>query len=139
MSFQKFFSSAPNQTYTDEYLNKLWEKHKVIYDPACCHGVRIIPRKGSNPLFEILGEDDGNLFSYDRSVYFDACWAQGLADTLIQAIDYWKNEMSKEQIVASHTCNDCVNSDICKYFDEYANSDSNDDDERNCSRFERQE
>lgn len=61
----KYFASAPDQEYTKEFLKQIREEDLVIYDGKACHAVRIIPRKDMNPLFEILGEDDGNLFSYD--------------------------------------------------------------------------
>ena len=49
----------------------------------------ILPRKGENPLFEILGEDDGYLFSYDHPVKFDLHWTDGLIKQLEDAKKYW--------------------------------------------------
>ena len=46
-------------------------------------------RKGANPLFEILGEDDGNLFSYDYPIKFDLHWTDGLIKQLEDAKKYW--------------------------------------------------
>lgn len=42
-----------------------------------------------NPLFEILGEDDGNLFSYDHPIIFDLHWTDGLIKQLEDAKKYW--------------------------------------------------
>ena len=42
-----------------------------------------------NPLFEILGEDDGNLFSYGHPVKFDLYWTDGLIKQLEDAKKYW--------------------------------------------------
>lgn len=64
----KYFATAPDQEYTKEFLKQIREEDLVIYDGKACHAVRIIPRKGENPLFEILGEDDGYLFSYDHPI-----------------------------------------------------------------------
>lgn len=67
----KYFASAPDQEYTKEFLKQIREEDLVVYDGKACHAVRILPRKGENPLFEILGEDDGYLFSYDSPIKFD--------------------------------------------------------------------
>ena len=87
---KEFFISAPDQVYTKKFLKELKEEHLVIYDGKACHAVRIIPRKGHNPLFEVLGEDDGNLFSYDHSVKFDIFWTDGLIKQLENAKKYWE-------------------------------------------------
>lgn len=85
----KYFASAPDQEYTKEFLNQIREEDLVIYDGKACHAVRIIPRKDMNPLFEILGEDDGNLFSYDDPIRFDLHWTDGLIKQLEDAKKYW--------------------------------------------------
>ena len=46
-------------------------------------------RKDMNPLFEILGEDDGNLFSYDHPIRFDLYWTDWLIKQLEDAKKYW--------------------------------------------------
>ena len=85
----KYLASAPDQEYTKKFLKQIRKKDLVIYDGKTCHAVRIIPRKYMNPLFEILGEDDGNLFSYDHSVRFDLYWTDGLIKQLEDAKKYW--------------------------------------------------
>lgn len=85
----KYFTSAPDQEYTKEFLKQIREEDLVIYDGKACHAVRIIPRKDMNPLFEILGEDDGNLFSYDYPIRFDLYWTDGLIKQLEDAKKYW--------------------------------------------------
>lgn len=85
----KYFASAPDQEYTKEFLKQIREEDLVIYDGKACHAVRILPRKGENPLFEILGEDDGCLFSYDYPIKFDLHWTDGLIKQLEDAKKYW--------------------------------------------------
>jgi len=85
----KYFASAPDQEYTKEFLKQIREEDLVVYDGKACHAVRILPRKGENPLFEILGEDDGYLFSYDSPIKFDLHWADGLIKQLEDAKKYW--------------------------------------------------
>ena len=85
----KYFASAPNQEYTKEFLKQIREEDLVIYDGKACHAVRILPRKDENPLFEILGEDDGYLFSYDHPIKFDLHWTDGLIKQLEDAKKYW--------------------------------------------------
>ena len=92
-----FFISAPDQVYTKAFLKEIKEKHLVVYDGKACHAVRIIPRKNCNPLFEILGEDDGYLFSYDHSVKFDLFWTDGLIKQLEDAKKYWEKIKDKYQ------------------------------------------
>ena len=86
----KYFASAPNQEYTKEFLKQIREEDLVIYDGKACHAVRILPRKDENPLFEILGEDDGYLFSYDHPIKFDLHWTDGLIKQLEDAKKYWE-------------------------------------------------
>lgn len=81
---------APDQTYTKKFLKEIKKKDLVIYDGNACHAVRIIPRKGYEPLFEILGEDDGCLFSYDHPINFSMCWTDSLIKQLIDAKLYWE-------------------------------------------------
>ena len=85
----KYFASAPDQEYTKKILKQIREEDLVIYDGKACHAVRIIPRKYMNPLFEILGEDDGYLFSYDHPIRFDLNWTDGLIKQLENAKKYW--------------------------------------------------
>ena len=85
----KYFASAPDQEYTKKFLKQIREEDLVIQDGKACHAVRIIPRKYMNPLFEILGEDDGNLFSYDYPIRFDLYWTDGLIKQLEDAKKYW--------------------------------------------------
>lgn len=63
---------APEQTYTDDLLNEWREKYNVIFDLKWGHGVRVIPREGHDPLFELLCEADGTLFSYSVPVLFSS-------------------------------------------------------------------
>lgn len=81
---------APDQTYTKEFLKLIKKRDLVVYDGKACHAVRIIPRNGMNPLFEILGEDDGCLFSYSHEVKFDLYWTDGLIKQLEDAKKYWE-------------------------------------------------
>ena len=83
--------SASEQEYTKEFLEDIKKRDLVVYDGRACHAVRIIPRKNMNPLFEILGEDDGSLFSFDHSVEFDLFWTDGLIKQLKDAKEYWEN------------------------------------------------
>lgn len=86
----KYFASAPDQMYTKEFLKQIREGDLVIYDGKACHAIRILPRrKGENPLFELLGEDDGYLFSYDHPIRFDLHWTDGLIKQLEDAKKYW--------------------------------------------------
>ena len=86
----KYSISAPDQTFTKKFLKEIKERDLVIYDGEACHAVRIIPRKGMNPLFEILGEDDGHLFSYEHPIKFDMHWADGIIKQLEDAKKYWE-------------------------------------------------
>lgn len=85
----KYVVFAPDQEYTKKFLKQIREEDLVIYDGKACHAVRIIPRKYMNPLFEILGEDDGDLFSYDHPIRFDLYWTDGLIKQLEDAKKYW--------------------------------------------------
>lgn len=85
----KYFVSAPDQEYSKEFLKQIREEDLVIFDGEACHAVRIIPRKGRNPLFEILEEDDGMLFSCEHDVTFDMRWTDGLIKQLENAKKYW--------------------------------------------------
>ena len=85
----KYFASAPDQEYTKKFLKQIRKEDLVIYDGKACHAVRILPRKDENPLFEILGEDDGYLFSYDHPIKFDLHWTDGLIKQLEDAKKYW--------------------------------------------------
>ena len=87
---KEYFVSAPYQEYTKEFLKKIKENDLVIYDGRACHAVRIIPRKSSNPLFEILRVDDGNLFSSKHEVMFDMHYTDGLIKQLEDAKKYWE-------------------------------------------------
>lgn len=86
----KYRVCAPDQSFTTEFLKEIRERDLVIYDGRACHAVRIIPRKGINPLFEILGEDDGSLFSCKGPELFDMGWTDGLIKQLEDAKDYWE-------------------------------------------------
>ena len=81
---------ALDQTFTKKFLEEIKERELVIYDGKACHAVRIIPRKNANPLFEILGQDDGCLFSYDHPIQFDSYWTDGLIKQLEDAKEYWE-------------------------------------------------
>ncbi len=94
---REYHVSAPDQVYTKEFLKEIREEDLVIYDGKACHAVRIIPRKNMNPLFEILGEDDGHLFSYDHSIDFDLYWVDGLIKQLEDAKRYWEKIKDKYQ------------------------------------------
>ena len=41
---EKYFTFAPNQEYTDEFLKKIREKDLVVFDGKACHAIRILPR-----------------------------------------------------------------------------------------------
>ena len=86
---------APNQSFTEEFLKEIKERDLVIYDGRACHAVRIIPRKGINPLFEILEQDDGSLFSCHGCETFDMNWTDGLIKQLEDAKEYWKKIKDK--------------------------------------------
>ena len=91
----KYRVSAPDQSFTREFLKEIRERDLVIYDGRACHAVRIIPRKGINPLFEILTQDDGTLSSCESGEIFDMGWTDGLIKQLEEAKEYWeriKNE-----------------------------------------------
>lgn len=81
---------APDQVYTKEFLKQIREEDLVVYDGVACHAVRIIPRKGFNPLFEILSEDDGHLFTSSRDFCFDMAWTDLLIKQLQDAQKYWE-------------------------------------------------
>lgn len=90
VSEREYSVCAPDQTYTEEFLKQIREEDLVVYDGNACHAVRIIPRKGRNPLFEILGEDDGHLFTYDHQISFDMSWTDSLIKQLNDAKKYWE-------------------------------------------------
>lgn len=85
----KYLASVPDQESTKKFLKKIRKEDLVIYDGKACHAVRIIPRKGMNPLFEILGKHDGYLSSYDHPIRFDLYWTDGLIKQLEDAKKYW--------------------------------------------------
>jgi hypothetical protein len=94
---KEYYVFAPDQDYTEDFLKEIREKDLVVYDGEGCHAVRIIPRKGSNPLFEILGEDDGQLFSYRHPIKFDMYWTDDLIKQLKDAKMYWEEIKYKYQ------------------------------------------
>lgn len=85
---EKYRVWAPDQEYTDEFLKEIRERDLVIYNPGGCHAIRIIPRKGNEPLFELLVEDDGMLFSYEDPVVFSSYWADSLINVIKEANDF---------------------------------------------------
>lgn len=87
----EYYVSAPDQSFTKEFLQEIRERDLVIYDGRACHAVRIIPRKGINPLFEILSQDDGSLSSCKGQETFDMGWTDGLIKQLEDAKKYWEN------------------------------------------------
>ena len=89
--------TAPNQEYTDEFLALIRERDLVIYNRGGLDAIRIIPRKGMNPLFELLGEDDGRLFSYEHPVRFDSYWTESLIKVLQDALAYWETIKDRYQ------------------------------------------
>lgn len=76
--------SAPEQTYTEEYLEILREDYNIFYDRRSCHAFKVIPREKSNPLIQLFCEDDGMLYS--TQIMFDAIFACPFIDTLQLAI-----------------------------------------------------
>ena len=87
---------APNQVYTKAYLKKLREEDLVIFDGNGCYAVKIIPRKDmDHPLFEILGEDDGFLFSLKNGASFDIYWTDALIKQLNDAKLFWEKNKKK--------------------------------------------
>ena len=94
---EEYHVFAPKQEYTKEFLEQIKERDLVVYDGYACHAVRIIPRSNKNPLFEILGEDDGHLFSYHYEVAFDMYWTDGLIKQLEDAKKYWETIKDKYQ------------------------------------------
>lgn len=94
---EKYGVFAPNQAYTKKFLKEIKERDLVIYDGRACHAVRIIPRKSMNPLFEILGEDDGYLFSLEHADVFDLYFVDGLIKQLEDAKKYWEEIKDRYQ------------------------------------------
>lgn len=98
MMWEPYFVSAPDQTYTKKFLKQIEKEDLVVFDGSACHAVKIWPRgKDQNPLFELLGEDDGMLFSYDHAVVFDLFWVDGLIKQLQDAKAYWEEIKDKYQ------------------------------------------
>jgi len=95
---------AYDQTWTDEILKELRDKYNVIYRKGV-FGVRIIKNEEYNPpvvQFEILGEDDGHLFSQESLdihrfgvQLVDIGWIKDLQNCLDDAVNYVKNHPEK--------------------------------------------
>ena len=73
-----------NLSWKDEVENL--KKLNVIYRSEWCHGFRVIQRKDTNPLIEMLCEDDGQLFSIGTK--FDIFWAKSIIEALQETIKY---------------------------------------------------
>lgn len=78
--FKNDFNSS--WVYEEENLRNMG----VIFKSGWCHGFRVIPRKGTNPLIEMLCEDDGQLFS--TGTKFDLFWARSIVAALDETIKY---------------------------------------------------
>ena len=90
---------APDQEFTKKFLEEIKKEDNVIFNGAGVHAVRIIPRaNASDPLVELIGEDDGHLFSYDERVIFSMYWVDLLIKQLQEAKEYW--EKNQENIPA---------------------------------------
>ena len=70
----------------DYFPKEIREKYNIIYDGKGCYAVRIIPRDGMAPLFQLMVEDDGGLYSKD--ICFDIYWTDGLIKQLQDAKKY---------------------------------------------------
>lgn len=74
-----------NCSWKDEEENL--RKQNVIYKSKWCHGFRVKTREdSSNPLIEMLCEDDGTLFS--NGVSFDLFWAERIIEALQETIEF---------------------------------------------------
>ena len=89
--------SAPDQEFTPEFLEQIKKDDNVVFNGYGVHAIRIIPRSNADtPLFELLGEDDGQLFSYEHPVVFNMYWADSLIRQIQEAKEYW--EKNKDNI-----------------------------------------
>lgn len=95
MSYQFF---APDQVWTDEIIKKIRKEDNVIYHKGV-FGIRIIPRNNTNPLFEVLMEDDGYLQTANHSILFDAAWSDDFISVLEDAKGYAKSHPHKFGVV----------------------------------------
>lgn len=86
---------APDQNWTDEVIQKL-RKQGVIYHKGV-HAIRIIERENAEPFFELLGEDDGHLFSLDSNYphTFSSSWSNDLISVLEDAKEYVNSHPKK--------------------------------------------
>lgn len=80
--FRYFLNNDSSWAEEEENLKKMG----VIYKSNWCHGFRVIPRKGINPLIALLCEDDGQLFS--TGIEFDMFWAKSIIEALQETIKY---------------------------------------------------
>lgn len=81
----------PEQSWSDEVIEEIKREHLVIFNRKWRHAVRIIPRENTNPLFQILVEDDGALFVSNRQgLEFDMHWTDSIIEALTEAKKYWE-------------------------------------------------
>lgn len=93
---ERYTYAAPDQFWSDEVIKTIRKRDNVIYHKGV-FGIRIIPRENSNPLLELLSEDDGFLQSSDRAGarIVDASWADDLISVLEDAKGYIKAHPNK--------------------------------------------
>ncbi len=79
---------ADNQNWTLKDVETLEKDFNVYYNLGGVMAIRKIERNKHNPLLQIGIEDDGHIaFRENRSVSFDAFWAQDLIKVLNRAIN----------------------------------------------------
>jgi len=91
MPIGKFSYFANNQEWDNKTLKDLRDNYLVFYAGGI-FGIRIHPRKNAEPIFEMLMEDDGHLFSIndgDMGVHFSYLWCDDLIDVISSARLYW--------------------------------------------------
>lgn len=82
--------SVENQQWEDNDLMVLREKYNVLYNGGI-FAIRVIERKGYNPLYQLGMEDDGFLQFGEKNndgVIFDKLWADDLKAVLDMAKNY---------------------------------------------------
>lgn len=122
--FRYFISDE--ESWNNKRIQKELKEQDVIYNSSWCHGFRVIPREDSNPLIELLCEDDGQLFSEEIS--FDVYWAEKIIEALQETIKYTKEKYilpNPKAINCKHyRCGYCLESkdvkdcnDVCDKFE----------------------
>lgn len=81
MSNVIYWGDGEGSICTEEGKRRLWEDHNIVYVGGV-YAAKIIQRKNSEPLIELIAEDDCALFTDNHSLRCSAFWIPSLKELL---------------------------------------------------------